>query len=1637
MPQDRRGSRINAMNLLIPIVRACALLLLFGAGMGSGQQAAPVLSALNISATSVLGSVTATGNTVVLTDAAPDGGAVVQLTSSDPAAAAPPASVVVAAGQRVSPAFDIATAVVAADETVTITASYNGSTRTDTLALRPLAIISVSLSPTSVTGGATTTWNGVKLNAPAPPGGALVMLTSSNPAVASVPNSVLVPAGSTNSPPFAITTSAVGVSTPVTITATYNGGGMATVLTVMPPVLSALNVAPTSVVGGLAAARNTVVLTGAAPAGGVVVQLTSSDPASAAAPASVMVPAGSSTSAMFAITTSAVAVSTPVTITATYNGESKEAALTITAAAVSALRVASSSVIGGVTATGNTVTLTGVAPAGGAVVQLTSSDPAAVLPPGSVIVAAGQSVSPAFQIGTTLVSATEIVTITATYNGVSKTDTLTVTPLAVSAVTLSPTTVAGGSATTWNGVTLNAVAPSAGALVMLASSDPAVVSVPASVSVPAGSRTSPLFTITTTAVTVSTDVTITATYNGGSIGKLLTVAPTVLSTLNVAATSVVGGVTATLNTVTLTGVAPDGGAVVQLTSSNPAAVLPPASVVVAAGQRVSPSFNIVTGVVAATTTVTVTASYNGVSKTDTLTVTPSSIAALTLSPTAVTGGSATTWNGVKLDAAAPATGAVVTISSSDPSVASVPDSVVVPAGSTNSPVFTINTSAVAVSTPVTITATYNGTTQGAVLTVLPPVLSALSIASTSLMGGAASTLNTVSLSGVAPAGGAGVQLASSDPAASVPASVVVPAGSKTSPAFAINTSAVAVSTPVTITATYGGVSKQATVSVLPPVLSALRVAPTSLVGGVTATGNTVVLAGAAPPGGAVVQLTSSDPAAVVPPASVVIAAGQTVSPAFNITTNIIAVGETVTITATYNGISKTDTLTVTPLAISAVMLSPTTVTGGSTTTWNGIKLNAPAPNTGAVVMLTSSDPAAVVPASIIVPAGSNNSPVFTITTTAVGVSTPVTITATYNGGSQQAVLTIAPAVLSALSLATTVVGGVTATGNTVTLSGVAPFGGAVVQLISSDPATAVPPASVVIPAGSRTSPFFTITTTAVAVSTPVTVTANYNGASTQAVMTVAAAGLSTLKTASTSVFGGVTITGNTVSLSGVAPAGGAVVQLTSSDPVTAAPPPSVTVAAGQSVSPPFDIITTAVAISKTVTITATYNEVSQTATLSVGPLGISLVTLSPSSVTGGGATTGNSITLNAEPPPGGAVATLASSNPAVASVPATAVVSTGSMVSLPFTITTTAVTASTLVTITATYNGASKQAVLTVTPPGVSSGDITLYVNTDSTAGGDCTTSSTDPADPHRACANLATASHLLPADLTTVGIATIWCAGSQADTSKPFFNGHHTDATHYIQIATKPEDRHDGVWDETKYRIVSTDYYALNLWDAYVRVDGLQLRNVNPTGIRQLIAFLPTTGAQDGSEYRISNSILRGSNDPNYAQAVFATGAYANVIAWNLVGYDLYRGAPGLNWNWCYRNFSTGSLTIYSSTFYGGSMGFRNPGSAPMTLKNVYVNSAGTDIGLGVNITTVATGDQTGTLGLRGVAATTANFVNVTPGSEDWHLVFGSALIGAGTNTSDDPAPLNFTIDIDGQSRGSIWDIGADQYVASSPPAN
>ena len=589
-------------------------------------------------------------------------------------------------------------------------------------------------------------------------------------------------------------------------------------------------------------------------------------------------------------------------------------------------------VTGGANSTG-TVTLSAAAPAGGAVVMLTSSKTNAATVPASVTVAAGTTTA-TFAITTNAVTLGTVATLTATYDGISRAVGLVVNPL-LGSLTLNPSVLSGGAGSTGT-VTLTAAAPAGGAVVTLTSGNINAATVPGSVTVAEGA-TSASFPVSTKAVTAATPVNITATCLGASRIVTLTVNPAAaLPGVTINPPAVTGG-TASTGTVTLGTPAPAGGAVVTLASSNVNAATVPASVTVAANATTA-TFAIATKAVAAVAAVTITATYSGVARTATLTVNPpAALTGVTVNPTAVTGAAGSTGT-VTLGTAAPAGGAVVTLASSNVNAATVPASVTVAANATTA-TFAIATKAVAAATAVTISATYNGVARTATLTVNPPAAGLTGvIVNPAAVTGAAGSTGTVTLGAAAPAGGAVVTLASNNlNAATVPALVTVAANATTA-TFAIATKAVAAATAVTITATYNGVAKTATLTVNPPAgpaaLAGVTMNPATMIFGTASTG-TVTLTAAAPAGGAVIALASSEWVSFNLPASVTVPAGAT-SAQFAVTT---AIGKATTvITASYNGVNKTAALTSVYPTVIALACNP--VIGGNTTictvTMNGI-----------------------------------------------------------------------------------------------------------------------------------------------------------------------------------------------------------------------------------------------------------------------------------------------------------------------------------------------------------------------------------------------------------------------------------------------------------------------------------------------------------------------------------------------------------------------------------------------------------------------------------------------------------------------------------------------------------------------------
>jgi hypothetical protein len=151
-----------------------------------------------------------------------------------------------------------------------------------------------------------------------------------------------------------------------------------------------------------------------------------------------------------------------------------------------------------------------------------------------------------------------------------------------------------------------------------------------------------------------------------------------------------------------------------------------------------------------------------------------------------------------------------------------------------------------------------------------------------------------------------VSLSSNNAAAKVPASVTVLAGAM-STGFDVAASSVKTAQTATITATVGGVSKSLSIKLYPAAaasLSAISCGTTSLTGAGTK-GCSVYVDSAAE--SSIVVSLSSNNAAVTVPKTVTIPAGA-MSAGFGATSTAVSTTQSVTLTASANGVVQTDTM---------------------------------------------------------------------------------------------------------------------------------------------------------------------------------------------------------------------------------------------------------------------------------------------------------------------------------------------------------------------------------------------------------------------------------------------------------------------------------------------------------------------------------------------------------------------------------------------------------------------------------------------------------------------------------------------------------------------------------------------------------
>jgi subtilase family serine protease len=484
----------------------------------------------------------------------------------------------------------------------------------------------------------------------------------------------------------------------------------------------------------------------------------------------------------------------------------------------------------------------------------------------------------------------------------------------------------------------------------------------------------------------------------GFVNKLS--ATSKVSSLSLNVSSVEGGSSTTVTgTVTLSSPSPALGTTVNLTSSDPSVVVP-STLSIPNGSSTG-TFKVTTSAVPSTLSVKIQASAGSSSASATLSVTTPKVTLLGLSAITVVNGSTITGK-VTIDQPAPSAGLNVGLTSSDPTVATVPGTVQVVSGQTSA-TFTITSLLVTKSSQSTITASAGGSSVSGTLTVTPATFQALTLGQSTVVGG--NPVNgTVSLSGpAATATTVALTVSKASLATLSSPSVTIPAGSSSAP-FTVTPSVVTSTQTVSVTGTLG-TAKSATLTIKVPSVASIAVSiPTSL-GGVDLPKATITLTGPAGTTPLTVKLASSPTTvATFAATSVVIPAGQS-SAMIGLNTSPVSADTTVNLSASLNG-STAGSFVVRAAQLQSIGLAQTSVQGK--TSVNGtLSLEAKNGLSERKVTLVSSDPSVVVPTSAIVAAG-GQSVTFVVKTLAVTASKTVTITATLGTVVKTVALTVTP-----------------------------------------------------------------------------------------------------------------------------------------------------------------------------------------------------------------------------------------------------------------------------------------------------------------------------------------------------------------------------------------------------------------------------------------------------------------------------------------------------------------------------------------------------------------------------------------------------------------------------------------------------
>jgi hypothetical protein len=268
--------------------------------------------------------------------------------------------------------------------------------------------------------------------------------------------------------------------------------------------------------------------------------------------------------------------------------------------------------------------------------------------------------------------------------------------------------------------------------------------------------------------------------------------------------------------------------------------------------------------------------------------------------------------------------------------------------------------------------------------------------------------------------------------------------------------------------------------------------------------------------------------------------------------------------------------------------------------------------------------------------------------------------------------------------------------------------------------------------------------------------------------------------------------------------------------------------------------------------------------------------------------------------------------------------------------------------------------------------------------------------------------------------------ASTSPDSSESVISGWTTATSSYIKIYTPTglsevgvTQRHNGIWDNNKYRLVD----AFNIYENYARVEGLQISRTESSGSGHTGVYV--AGGFYGERY-ISKNIIKGDFTGTAIGYGINVVSQKNYITNNII-YNFVNGGNLLIGIYIQSNADS---EIHNNTLYNCYDGMFTDNNADIAKNNVIFNSnndiAGTFSTFSYNASDDGDGDNPVSLG-SSTAIWARTFVDYQ--NYDFRIKNArSVLYDAGTTVSivED--------DIIGTSRpqNNAYDIGALEFTAA-----